>query len=355
MSTDGIYDKSKWPLQTSDMFWALSDVIEDIAQLEHKDDSFAEYIIDLEDLPEASLALWNLNALRHVRLSLNSFPGSIRSKLKAASLHIGSKAIERITIKPSSDSANFSIFSGEHVLPLFIMKNEKMSVRIEFNGLSEDDQNKVPYKCIDADALLVRIKTMKNSFFVAACAQSIITYDGTEVHVQCANDRTDRDHTLFPGCGQESEQSINEQLIDERANMIKAFGHSITKHFDLDEDLALKRQISPENIESFAHLRNALPFDLETPKDPFMNRLGLHGSLMNLSHGGHGLGHGLGLRGPLGAFMQESTDSSDCESPDHTKLKSPRPEFNLERSAAVMAEAATADDTNKCEDKNDTN
>jgi hypothetical protein len=177
-----VYDKSVWPLFTPDLFWALSDPIEDIASLGKIDSNFAEYEIDISDLPEGQQALWNANALRNIKVSLDSFPRVLRKKLVSASLCIGNSSIE--TLDANSDCIEFTIFSGSNILPLFVVKNEKLLIRIQFSEIEDDERSLMPYKCIEADSLLVRIKNTREAFFVGACKDSIVTWTGTRCSVR---------------------------------------------------------------------------------------------------------------------------------------------------------------------------
>ena len=178
MASQGIYDKSLWPCFTSDMFWALSDDLQNIGRRGHVEDDTAEYDIDLGDLPTGETALWRVNALRDIRVYMEDWPVALRAKVKSATLCIGSKAVE--TVEYEGRDIVFKIFSGESFLPLFIMDSDSLTVRIVFSDLGEDD---VPRHALHAEGLLVRIKDKSKPFFVAAVKAATITWDGSQLHV----------------------------------------------------------------------------------------------------------------------------------------------------------------------------
>ena len=183
MTSEGVFDKSKWPLQAPDLFWALSDELQDIGELGLHDENFAEYEIDLNDLPDGSLALNSVNAIRNIRVNVFDFPRPLRNKLKAFSLCLGSQTLEYISAeKQRANENSFSIFSGQNILPLFAI-DAQLIVRVFFEDLEADEEALLPYKCIDCEGLLVRVKTTSKAFFIGACNQSIVSWDGNKIKV----------------------------------------------------------------------------------------------------------------------------------------------------------------------------
>lgn len=181
--TKSVYDKTKWPLQTTDLFWALSDNLQDVGSLQSCDDNFADYEIDGHS-SEGNI-LNHINALRNITLRMSSFSPVLRKIMRSASLCLGSQTLQCVEKHDEKDIV-FSMFSGEHLLPLFILKDEKLTVRVEFEYLDSNRKSLMPYKCLEADGLLVRIKTMRKEFFVGACSQSILTWNGSECVIQTA-------------------------------------------------------------------------------------------------------------------------------------------------------------------------
>ena len=60
---------------------------------------------------------------------------------------------------------------------------------IEFEFLDDNEKSLMPFKCFDAEGLLVKILTKQRPFFVAACAQSTLSWNGKEYKIINANDR----------------------------------------------------------------------------------------------------------------------------------------------------------------------
>ena len=182
--TKSIYDKTRWPLQTPDLFWALSDNLEDIGSLRSCDDNFADYEIDTSFTSECNI-LNHINALRNITLKMSCFLPVLRKCIRYVSLCLGSQTLQCVQKNDDCD-ITFTMFTGENLLPLFILKEEKLTVRIEFEYLDSNKKALIPYKCIDANGLLVRIKTMRKEFFVGACNQSILVWNGKECKIQTA-------------------------------------------------------------------------------------------------------------------------------------------------------------------------
>ena len=235
-----VYDKSVWPLFTPDLFWALTDPIEDIASLSNVDDTFAEYEIDTLDLPEGQHGLWNANALRNIKISLDSFPRLLRKKLVGASLCLGNFTLEQ---HRAEGDIMFKIFTGSNILPLFVVKNEKLIVRIQFTNIESDERSLMPYKCTLADSLLVRIKNVREAFFIAGCKDSIVTWTGTKcsvrsnlcIHREDSETESEEEFSPFgpPKLNRESNRESNRERID--ISEIKGFS-DLWKALPLSED-----------------------------------------------------------------------------------------------------------------------
>jgi hypothetical protein len=167
----GVYDKSHWPCHTEDLFWALSDSLENVGRLTNFDDESCEYIVDCSELPQGKYALWNFNALRNIRLG-SDFPEILSRKLVSMTLCLGQKALENTT------ESSFSMFQNETILPLHILNDDVLTVRLMFRSLNENDRQLMPRHAIKVEGLLVRILDRSRPFFVAASKDVVLTWDG---------------------------------------------------------------------------------------------------------------------------------------------------------------------------------
>jgi hypothetical protein len=140
------------------------------------EDEIVEYDIDLKNLPEGQRALWNINALRDIRLG-SDFPDELAHKIKSMTLCVGKKALDYTV------TTYFNIFQKQDILPLFVIHDQKITVRICFKELSENDRFKIPRKTMKAEGLLVKIKEKTVPFFVAASEYAILTWDGEKHHI----------------------------------------------------------------------------------------------------------------------------------------------------------------------------
>jgi len=182
-TTDEIFEKSIWPCFSHGLFWALQDTIQNIAKLDHvEDEEFVEYEIDTFDLPMGEQALWRFNALRNIRVGLDDWPQPIQSKIISGTLCLGSKALETIE-RQGDDDLVFAMFKNDTILPLFVVDDETLKVRLRFKGLTQNEQSMIPMHAIHADGLYVKIKIRNKPFFVAGSADSILTWDGLQSHV----------------------------------------------------------------------------------------------------------------------------------------------------------------------------
>jgi hypothetical protein len=165
------YETSSWPCQTPDLFWALSDDLRNIGKRTFLDEDFAEYEINVDELPDGRHALWKINALRNINVI-----GLDDSAVKA-SLVLGSSVLQTIDLDQTTE---FSMFTKDQILPLYIL-DDPLVVRIEFRNQT---QRNVPRKLVDAEGLLIRVKDKKMPFFVGASSDSILTYDGFKADVK---------------------------------------------------------------------------------------------------------------------------------------------------------------------------
>lgn len=185
MTSDaGIYEKAIWPCFTPDLFWALQDEVRNIGQLVHVADDAAEYEILTDELPEGEYALWHFNALRDIRLGLRSWPLQLRKRIDEATLCLGDRALQTVRLDSPEDDIQFDMFSGASILPLFVVDDDTLTVRIQFKqGMTDSECHMVPKQGVHATGLLTRIKERQKAFFVAASSQSVLTWDGSQNHV----------------------------------------------------------------------------------------------------------------------------------------------------------------------------
>ena len=175
---------SAWPCFTPGMHWALSDNVFEIGRLKRFDlnNDCIEYEIDLDDLPLGDTALHKFNAIRNFVVYASDMPKPLAAKAAAASMCIGSKAVEQVPFGPTG-KAVFTLFSGSSILPLFVMEDQTLTIRIHFKDLTEADSVLAPRDAVDAQGLLVKIKRTDRPFFVAGCDTAVVTYDGCSVNV----------------------------------------------------------------------------------------------------------------------------------------------------------------------------
>jgi len=183
------YVKSIWPCYTPDLFWALSDKIKKIATRTSLEEDYVEYEIQTEQLPEGREGLWNFNALRHIKVGLDDWPEVIQKKAVSATLSLGHKALEEIKLADAPDT--FTMFSGENILPLYVVQ-EPLVVTVHFRpALTENEMHLLPMSSIRAQGLMVNIKNEDKAFFVAASKLTALTWDGQCAHVNSATDSKD--------------------------------------------------------------------------------------------------------------------------------------------------------------------
>jgi len=184
-----VFDKSLWPCFTPDLFWALSDPITKCGEVKLVEDDVVEYEIQTSNLPDGKIGLWRFNALRDIKITLAQWPSKLRSKIQSATLCLGDKALEEIICGPHSsyddgEDIKFTMFSKESILPLFVVDEDSLSVRIMFRpALTDNERLQVPSKSVDALGLLVRVQDTKKAFFVAGCSDSILSWDGQQSRV----------------------------------------------------------------------------------------------------------------------------------------------------------------------------
>jgi hypothetical protein len=143
----------------------------------------------LEQLPEGREGLWNFNALRHIKVGLDDWPEVIQKKAVSATLSLGHKALEEIKLADAPDT--FTMFSGENILPLYVVQ-EPLVVTVHFRpALTENEMHLLPMSSIRAQGLMVNIKNEDKAFFVAASKLTALTWDGQCAHVNSATDSKD--------------------------------------------------------------------------------------------------------------------------------------------------------------------
>lgn len=182
MLNSDVFDTSVWPCATPDLFWALTDVVDDIGELHSVDEDTIVYDINTAQLPAGRVGLQTFSALRRLRMSFIDWPEALVGKLETATLALGSKPLERLTIEEDSD-IEFSMFQGTAILPLFVV-DEPLQVVLQTKFLSDMDRLNVPQRAVKADGLLCRVKSQTTPFFVATSKSALLTWDGVQSRVK---------------------------------------------------------------------------------------------------------------------------------------------------------------------------
>lgn len=246
------FDKSVWPCYTPDLFWALSDNITRCAVLKSTEDDAVEYEIQTNNLPDGRIGLWRFNALRNISIDIDAWPKKLRTKIQSATLCLGDKALEEVVRGPHNsddiESLKFTMFTNDSILPLFVIDNDPLIVRILFRpALTNNEILQVPSKAIDASGLLVKIKS-KGPFFVAGCSDSILTWDGAQSRVISKHliDKEDTDSYTTS----EDDSTENRTLIDPiaRWNVVNSDTSNfeeLWKGLQTDADMIDTRPVDP--------------------------------------------------------------------------------------------------------------
>ena len=266
------FDKSIWPCYTPDLFWALSDDITRCGILKVVEDDAVEYEIQTRDLPDGRIGLWRFNALRNISVDLSAWPQKLRAKIQTATLCLGDKALEEVIRGPHNpeedDSIQFTMFTGDSILPLFVVDEDPLLVRLIFRpALTDNERLLVPSKAIDASGLLVKI-TDKKPFFVAGCSDSILTWDGAQSRVISKHliDKQDTVSTMSA----ETESDTEKVLIDPIARW-KAVNNDESTFEDMWSGLQTAEDIETgrlsQSASELADLNNSTTFFMPTPRD----------------------------------------------------------------------------------------
>jgi len=180
-----IFDTTVWPCHTPDLFWALSDTLDNIGRLVEATDDQLQYQMDDQNLPVGRQGLGKCEALRDFRIDLDLFPTSVARKIRSATLSFGSKALETVMRQDRMDLGEvlrFTMFTGSHILPNFVI-DEPVSVSLECDFLTDHERSMLPRQAVRATGLLCTIRTTSKAFFVAASRKAILTWDGAQSHV----------------------------------------------------------------------------------------------------------------------------------------------------------------------------
>lgn len=180
-----VFDTSIWPCFTPGMHWALSDEIKRIGKLcsVDSDNDTVEYEINVDRLPDGETGLWHFNALRNISVGLDDWPSHIKRLVVGATLCLGPKALQSTDYTEKHADIDFDMFSGDSVLPLFVVDEAMLTLRVHFKSLSSSVTSCLPKYAGTAQGLLCRFKSKDRAFFVAGSNQSVLSWDGHQSHV----------------------------------------------------------------------------------------------------------------------------------------------------------------------------
>jgi hypothetical protein len=183
MIDSDVIDTTIWPCFTPGMHWALSDDVRKIGSLSsvNTDNDTVEYEINVDNLPDGETGLWHFNALRNFAVGLDHWPSHISDQVTGATLCLGPMALQTVQRTEDDDDIVFSMFSGDSILPLFVVDDSVLTLRVHFKSL--DDNHCLPKYAGIAQGLLCKFKNRKRPFFVAASTQSVLSWDGYQSHV----------------------------------------------------------------------------------------------------------------------------------------------------------------------------
>lgn len=210
MNTADVFDKSIWPLYTPGAHWALSDDLKRIGKLENYDTTFADYHIDVNDLPTGKYGLGKCNALADIYVDLyDDYPALMTNCITGASLFINEKCIETVQRTSKSSKIRFTIFQAEDsMLPLFVLNEDSLIVKLHLASYS--DVHFIPTQSIRATGMLVNIKSEEISFFVAASNLAVISWDGYQNHVFLHTKKETPDPVLlFTGLNRDADREAD--------------------------------------------------------------------------------------------------------------------------------------------------
>jgi hypothetical protein len=211
------------------LYWALSDDLKRCGVASGVGEDVTEYTIDTQNLPDGKKGLWHFNALRDIGINLEDWPSRIKAKVHSATLCLGDKALEEV-IRGENDSINFQMFTKEAILPLFVVDDDDLIVRLMFRpALTDNERMKVPHKCIEATGLLVKIKAYNQAFFVAGCSDSILSWDGQQSRV-VSKHLIERSDTAESGFGDSLSETLRETLREssgqgQKLSLSRSIGH----------------------------------------------------------------------------------------------------------------------------------
>ena len=177
MEQSEIYDTKVWPCYTSGIYWALSDYVKRIGTMFKCDETYAEYDIAYDSLPNGENGLWNFSAIRNIEVAPRDFLGLT---VVGASLYISGQLVEHIESNEDED-ITFKTLQAEMFLPFFVLESETLTVRVHFQ--ENVNESTVPRSALRAEGLLVRIKNTSKPFMVACSDTALVSWDGHQCHV----------------------------------------------------------------------------------------------------------------------------------------------------------------------------
>ena len=176
-----IFEMGQWPCATVGLHWALQDYVKYIATLINiESPTRAVYEINVEDLPHGETALHTFNALRNIEIVQRDFACDL-NYVKRASLYLDSTLIDSVDLTLDTQEAVLPLFSDQCILPFFIVDNQTLCVKLDFERPIE--LQTLPKRCLRAQGLLVTIKTKQRPFFVGASNVALLSWDSEKLSV----------------------------------------------------------------------------------------------------------------------------------------------------------------------------
>jgi hypothetical protein len=215
MIDSDIVDTSIWPCFTPGMHWALSDEVRRIGRLcsVDSDNDTVEYEINVDRLPDGETGLWHFNALRNISVGLDDWPSNIRRLVVGSTLCLGPKALQTVDHTEKHADIEFDMFTGDSILPLFVVDEAILTLRVHFRSLNSSVTNCLPKYAGTAQGLLCKFKCRDRAFFVAGSRQSVLSWDGHQSHVFQTASMDQR-----PNCNSDDDGEILEGHSDGRVH-----------------------------------------------------------------------------------------------------------------------------------------
>jgi len=170
-----MFDTKKWPSYCPDKYWALQDDIKHFAALVSKPNApIAAYKLKLQDLPPGLTCLHSFQALRNITVVQRDFAKQIVS----VALQVNSTIVEQKL--NFDDEYTFQMFSKDHMYPLHC--GATMYVLLKF-APEPCGASVLPAFCLRGQGLCMTLLRPEKPSFLSANECTLITFDGSQVHI----------------------------------------------------------------------------------------------------------------------------------------------------------------------------